>query len=242
MLKEVGFDSSEWSDSSLSDLVFYARLGGVRDYVMKFRQADFSFYLGGIVPTANKRDTSNPAAIPFGGGGLPGIIFGFDTHLEVKEDLWFSCASRISQRFQKTQERRIPLKGEPEIFGAIVGDVSVDPGVTVMVSPAVTFTDIQGGLGAQLQYVYSTHFGDVWEDKRVVKSPVIDISKIYEERTKWSSEYVLFQLRYDFDKVSSTKKKLSPLLTFSWDIPVSFFGPDHVAEVQKIGLAVIFQF
>jgi hypothetical protein len=242
MLKELGFNDSEWSDSSMTDLVLYGRIGGCRDYVMKFRQADFSFYFAGVIPTAKKRNKSHTAAVPFGGDGLAGFMIGFDTHLEVKEDVWFSLSNRLSRRFSKTQDRRIPLKGEPEIFGATTGNIKVYPGVSLMFSPALTFNGLRSGLGAQIQYVYSTHYGDVWQDERTDKTIVIDVSNIYSKGTKWSSDYVLFQLCYDFAKVSPAKRKINPMLTFSWDIPVDFIGTEHRAKTQKIGLGIMVQF
>ncbi|MCF7900252.1 hypothetical protein K9K77_01965 [Candidatus Babeliales bacterium] len=242
MFKELGFNDSEWSDSSMTDLVLYARLGGVRDYVMKFRSADFSFYCAGIIPVTKKRDINHPAAIPFGGDGLAGIMVGFDTHLEVKEDIWFSWSSRLSQRFAKIQNRRIPVLGEPEIFGATTGDMKVTPGVNLMFSPTLTFNDLQGGFGAQLQYVYSAHYGDMWSDERADKTIAIDISNIYAKGTKWFSEYLLFQLCYDFGKVSPARRRINPMVTFSWDIPIDFIGTEHRANTQRIGLGITFQF
>ena len=242
MFKELGFNDSEWSDSSMTDLVLYGRVGGARDYIMKFRQADFSFYFAGIIPTAKMRDKSHTAAVPFGGDGLGGMMIGFDTHLEVKEDVWFSLSSRLSHRFSKTQNRRIPVKGEPEIFGATTGDIKVYPGVSVMLSPSVTFNDLRGGFGAQLQYVYSAHYGDVWKDERADKTITIDTSNIYKKGTKWSSDYILFQLCYDFGKISPVQRRINPMFTFSWDIPVDFIGTEHRAKTQKIGLGITFQF
>lgn len=235
-LIDLGFDSEKWADSGITDSKVYFHWTVMDSYVKKFRRAAVGFSFGALIPSAQKRDDANPAAISLGGQHIPGLCAGLDTNLEIREDLWFTLLFDISKRFTRTQTRRIPLKGEPEIFGATTGKIEVDPGVTLLVQPKLTFEDIQGGFGASLAYNFVYHARDTWQDKRDDTSLTIDISKI-SEQSKWRSEYVLFNLFYDFARVHP-EKRFVPKLGLSWDIPIDLFGPLQVVKTQRVGLSV----
>ena len=235
-LKDLGFESCQWSDSSFTDTEIFVRYGWVKDYVLKCRQAGCGMKFGLLVPSASLRVQNNPASIPFGGDDMLGFFWGVDGAFELKEDMWFNFLLNLSSRFDKTQVRRLPVKGEPEIFGATQGDVRIDPGVTVEVSPALIFNKIRDRVSFKLQYLFTSHAGDVWSDRRTDKTISVDFSNIY-NRSKWISEYLSCNVFYDYGTVTETKK-LSPKIGFSWDIPVKFLKPRDVARTQRIGFFI----
>jgi len=239
-LQDLGFTSSEWSDSTLTDTEVFLRYGWVKDYVLKCRQAGCGVKAGLILHSSKQRDPKKPASIPFGGEGMLGLFWGLDGAFEIKEDLWVSCMVNISSRLDKVQVRRLPVRGESELFGATEGAVLIDPGVTLLFSPAVTFKKIRDGFGFQLQYVLNTHSGDVWQDERADKSIAVDFSNIY-KRSKWSSEYLLCNVFYDYGTLSNTKKA-RPLISFSWDIPIKFIKQRDSAKTHRVGVSVEFRF
>ncbi len=235
-LKDLGFESAQWSDSTLTDTEIFIRYGWVKEYVLKCRQAGCGMKFGLLLPSASLRPQNNPASIPFGGDDMLGFFWGVDGAFELKEDMWFNFLLNLSSRFDKTQIRRLPVKGEPDIFGATQGAVKVDPGVTVVVSPALIFNKIRDQVSLKLQYLFTSHAGDVWSDRRTDKTIPVDFSNIY-KRSKWISEYLSCNVSYDCGTVSQLKK-LSPVISFSWDIPVKFLKPRDVAKTQRLGLSI----
>lgn len=240
ILKDLGFADAKWADSSLADSEFYIRYGFIDQYRAKCRQAGIGFSLGILLPSSKQRSMNNPAAIPFGGENMFGAYFGIDALFEVKEDIWFNVLCRIGTRFSKIQKRRLPVKGEPEIFGATSGDIKIDPGETMLFSPSLTFNEIREGLGLQMQYVFAAHSGDMWTDKRSDTSIALDLSNI-NKLSKWRSEYVLFNVSYDLGKVSD-EQKVRPLINFFADFPVKFLKRRDVAKTQRVGVSVEFRF
>jgi len=239
-LKDLGFADAKWAESSLADSEFYIRYGWMQEYRVKCRQAGFGLVLGALLPSSKQRDMTNPAAIPFGGQHMSGIYCGADAIFEVKEDIWFNLMVKLSKRFSKIQKRRLPVKGEPEIFGATTGNVKIDPGETILFSPALGFDNIREGLGLQMQYVFATHAGDVWTDKRADTAITLALSKV-NKLSKWKSEYVLFNVSYDLGKVSD-EQKVRPLINFFADFPIKLLKRRDVAKTQRVGLSVEFRF
>lgn len=239
-LKDLGFTQSEWSYSGFTDSELHARFCWSQDYTLKCRQIDLGFLCGMLFPSSKQRETKNPAAIPLGGQNLWGLYWGLDWNFELKEDLWFGMMLNLSHRLSKVQTRRLPVKGEPQVFGATEGEVKIDPGVTVMFSPSVVFSDIQDGFGLGLQYVYTHHASDTWTDKRADTSITLDFSNIRRD-TKWTSEYLFFNLFYDFGKVAK-EGKFNPVVSFSWDIPANILNSKNFAKTQRVGLSFELRF
>lgn len=235
-LTDLGFTQGKWSKSGMADSELHIRYGWAKEYRLKCRQVLGGVTLGALIPTAAKRDQTNSAAIPFGANHMSGFHCAADASFEIKEDMWASFLVDISKRFKKTQTRRIPLKGESELFGATSGRVKVDPGVTVTFAPQFTYTDIQNGFGASLQYAYTFHARDVWQDKRTITTLPIDISKI-SDLSRWKSEYLLFNVFYDVSRVSPTHK-IAPTISLTWDIPVSMFSSLDYVKTQRVGISI----
>ncbi len=240
MLTSLGLDKNRWSKSSLSDVHFYGRCNWTGEYVLKSRKADFGVQAGLVLPSGALRDINNAASIPVAGDGHYGFIIGSDFSLELKEDWWFNIQFQMNKRLEKTYEQRIPVFGEPLIFGATKGNILISPGLTIVVSPAVRFEDIQNGFGLQLQYLYGFHGGDVWTDVRDNKTVPIQYSQLY-DISKWRTEYLNFALFYDTTR-SVKEKAVQPIITFSWDIPVKILKPKNVTKAQRIAIGFALNF
>ena len=240
MLTSLGLDKSRWSKSGLSDLKIYGRCGWAGEYILKSRKADFGISSGILFPTSPLRDVNNCASFPLDGNGHYGFIMGADFSLELKEDWFVDCLVQMNKRFEKTQNYRIPVLGEPMIFGATTGDMQVSPGLTVVISPTVRFEDLQDGFGAQLQYLYGFHGGDVWQDVRANKTIPIQYAQMYDV-SKWKTEYLLFSVFYDMSR-SSREKSICPVINFSWDIPAKILKPKNVSKTQRIALGFSLNF
>ncbi len=240
LLEFLGLRDTTYSAAGFSDTVLYLRVGGGREYIAKCRQASIGFTIGALVPTGKKRVIDNPASVPFGGDGHAGYLIGVDTQLELKEDMWFGCMVYVSDRFDRVEERRLPVEGESVLFGATRGNVSVSPGVSAFFSPSLRMNDVQNGFGFELQYVYGFHKGDVWTDQRENKTIPINFSKIY-ETTRFSTDYVFLNLFYELSRVVPSIRA-EPVLALLADFPVSFMGPKFVAKTYRLALSLNISF
>jgi hypothetical protein len=236
----IGLTGTQWQKTGLLDTEVYVRWGGTWDYILKSRQVDMGAVGGFYIPTSEEREINNSASIPFGGNNAAGLFISSDFSLELKEDWTFGMSLRLSNRFKKTQKRRLSVKKENHLFGATTGDVEVDEGVTFAWNPYFRFGDLQDGLGAHLGYTLATHSGDVWTDKRTDKTITVDLNNIY-DRSKWTAEYLSLHVFYDSGKVTKTDK-IRPIITFNWDIPVKALAAEEVSKTHKIALGIAFTF
>lgn len=240
MLQNCGFTETGFKGAGFSDSLVYLRIGGGREYIAKFRQALIGLTIGALLPTGKQRITRNPSSVPFGADGHRGFLVGFDTYLELKEDMWFGFATYLSNRFEKDEIRRLPLAAEPEIFGAVEGKVKVDPGVSFLFAPSLTMNDVQNGFGLQLQYVYGFHQGDVWRDRRDDQTIATDFSKIY-ATTKWRTEYLFLSLFYEHARIKPTIR-CNPVVALTADFPINFIGPEFIAKTYRVAVSLSIDF
>lgn len=227
-----------WGDTDI-----FIRYGNIWDYVLKCRRVDAGLRIGGIVATGVTTNTCAPISVPFGGNGYPGAYIAGDAEFEIKEDLNFGVWLCFSKRFAKTRIRRMPVNGEPSIFGAVVGPASVTPGPTVNFSPYLTYENFRGGLGASIQYTLTRHWKDFWQDRRSLQEkeqvqtkllPVIDNSG-------WGSDYITANVFYDFGK-EKTDPGLAPIINVYVDVPAVFVVGERFCKSYQVTLGVELKF
>lgn len=237
LLQNLGLSDVHWSYNGFSDTFLFVRLGNWAEYKHKCRYLSVGTTLGVIAPTSKQRDIKYASSLPFGGEGFTGITWGLDVQAELKQDWWVGVSLDLVHRFGKTQLRRLPVKGEPEIFGATTGNVYIEPGITVAFSPFVRFNDVRDGFDFQLQYVYQFHAHDVWADKRKDTTIPVKFTQVV-KTSHWDSEYVLFKLQYD----GHTRESILPAVTFAWDIPIKIIKPEESVKAQKVSLGFEYNF
>lgn len=240
MHKELGLSGDHVDNTGMGDIDFYVRFGKKWEYEYKFRKIDAGLRLGVLIPAGRDRQVCEPASVPFGGEGHWGIYVTGDAEFELKEDYTFGLFFRLSNRFAKTKIHRMPIRNEPFIFGGLVGEARVNPGVTLVVSPYVVAENLREGMGARIQYTYIHHVKDSWTDKRCDQSIRARVENI-ENVSSWTSSYITLNVFYDFGKVKS-ERSMQPIAQFNWDIPLSFGGAAGATKTHKVSLGLEWSF
>jgi len=240
MFEDLGLKGPHSTQVGPGDIEGYVRVGGHLEYPSKFRSIRAGGTFGILFPTGERKSINAPAAVPFGGNGHWGFYVQADAEFEVKEDMKAGFLLRLTKRFENIRKRRMPALTEPQIFGVLTGDAAVEPGITFLFNPYVVLEDLRGGLGIRVRYALTAHQEDDWEDKRsdkTFKSKLFDL----QELTKWGSDYFMLKIFYDFGKVK-VDRGLSPIVSFSWDIPAMLFVSQNVARTHKVALGLEFNF
>ncbi len=240
MFTDLGLVDNHTSQLGFGDIDFYLRWGGLWDYTLKCRRIDAGIRLGFLIPTGERHTIFRPASIPFGGDGHWGFYVSGDALFELREDIKVGFLLRVSKRFTRTRNRRMPVRGEPRIFGAVVGLAQVNPGTTVVFSPYFVLENLRKGLGAGVHYTLTSHKEDEWRDRRQDKEPRVKLSRVM-DLSEWSSDYVTINVFYDFGKVKVVRS-FDPIVSFRWDVPVMFFASSRVAKTHRLSLGVEFGF
>ncbi len=236
MNKALGVGPALWIKNALSDLDIFLHICRVENYRYKFRRIDAGMKLGFLVPTAPRRNFNNPASISLGGDGHWGFYVDLDADLELKEDVNAGGFFRIIKRLPRTQCHRMPALTEPTIFGAIVGNAEVDPGITYAFCPYFSIEGVQHGLGFRFAYTLTAHEEDEWTDKRNNRSTPVNLP-LLEERSEWASEFVTLGLFYDFAKDLEYRGPV-PLVSLTWDIPVHGIISKNSFKTQGVSLII----
>ncbi len=241
MFQEINIADGNTAQLGFGDIDAYLRLGNRWYYTMRFRSIDAGIRFGGLFPTGVTREVNRPESIPFGGNGHWGIYGALDGLFELKEDwkagLWF----RVSKRFGKTTNQRMPVEKEPSIFGAVVGPALVEPGFTFVLAPYFLIENLRKGLILGLNLTLTWHQKDRWCDKRCDKKSVPVMLGPVMERSAWRSEYFTINVLYDFGTLK-VHRDFNPIITFRWDIPSTLFIAGGINRTQRITLGLDFLF
>ncbi len=240
MFQELGFSQANAQQFGLSDLDVYARFGYQWCYALKFRRIDAGARLGMLVPTGVTTKLNSPASVPFGGNGFWGIYGQLDGEFELKEDLTAGFYTRVSKRFAQTKIQRLPIEGEPQIFGATCGPVNINPGLTFVFSPYVCLENLRAGMGARLLYTLTKHWADCWKNASNPQGIPVKLGEV-NALNEWKTDYVTLNVFYDFGKVKECRG-LNPVIFFAWDIPSLLFASERAATTHRISLGVELNF
>ena len=232
----LGLNPPLWNDWLLGDLELYVRLFNHARYAYKCRFIDAGLALGIIVPAAPARNINNPAALPMGGDRHWGIYVEGSFDAIVRHDIRAGFLLRYQQRFSRTSTLRVPTGNEPINFGAIVGDISVSPGLTLMFAPYLIKENLRDGFGMRLGYTGVKHFKDTFSDRRVNPKAPINYGVLC-ANSEWGLDYVTLGFLYDFayDKV---ERNVEPVVSLLVDVPVDFLWSSRAAQTYGIALAV----
>jgi hypothetical protein len=236
MFDQLGLATSQYSASGLLDTTLYFRFGKAWEYQAKCREVSLNVFGGIILPSGQVRHSSNTGSIPFGGNGAFGYFAGTDNSFELKEDMTVGFWLELSARRKKTIHERLPVKQENYLFGALTGDVSIDPGLTTKIRPYLFLGNLRDGFDVCIQYSYTNHQGDVWVDARKDQTIPSNLNGLF-KKSEWESDYVSLTVLYDSGKVVK-RDSLHPSLRFSWDIPMRLLTAHEVSRTHAISLGI----
>lgn len=221
------------------DTDLYLRIGKYWDYALKFRSIQAGARIGVLIPTAERRNLAYPSWIPFGGDGHWGIYGTIDATFELKEDFKCGCLIRLNKRFGRVQCQRIPINCEPYVFGVVQSPVYVDPGITFICSPFVSFESLRDGFGMRIFYTLTKHESDYWSLPKNCCAPCPIKPNCVSCRSAWGSDYFSANLFYDFGK-GRPCSAIYPIISFCWDIPAptALIMADSVAKTHRVSLGV----
>jgi len=239
MFRVIGIQENQAHQTGFGDIDAYMRLGSTWDYTLRCRSIDAGLRVGVLMGTGVKHSINNPASIPFGGNGHWGMYGALDALFEVREDIKVGCMMRLSKRFAKTSLQRISVAGEPYVFGAEVGLVRINPGVTFVVSPWFVLENLREGLGAGVYYTLTLHEKDEWDDVRTCCNVPVIITPT-ERLSSWASSYFTVHVFYDFGRMRVVRD-FAPVISLRWDVP-SMFKARGVPKTHKVALGISFNF
>lgn len=234
---EIGIIENDAPQHGISDIDIYVRGGKKWDYTLKCREIYAGLSVGGFVPTGVKANIFNPASIPYGGNGFGGLYVKGDALFELKEDIKVGFLLEISKRIPRTTLARMPMvASEPYIFGPVIGKAHINPGATLGFSSYFVLENMRDGLGLGVHYTLTSHWKDMWEDRREDQTIPVNLSQVI-RTSKWGSDYFTINVFYDFGK-QNTKHIIDPIAFFRWDIPSMLFVSHNVPKTTKVSLGI----
>jgi len=235
--EEIGLTDNYAWQHGLSDLDLYFRFGNKWNYALKCRKVYAGVSLGLLAPTGVKTDLSSAASIPYGGNGHTGLYIRGDSVFEVQEDKKVGFVLQATARLPKTVTTRMPIvPSEPYIFGALIGQVRINPAATIAFSPYFVLEHLRSGLGVGIFYTLVSHRKDKWTDARSNKAVPVDLNGAM-KTSKWGADYFTIDVLYDFGKIKR-KHAIDPILSFRWDVPSMLFVSHDIPQTHKISLGV----
>jgi len=246
ILDALGLFPGQWGEAGFGDIDAYFRVGNRCDYRLRFRRIDFGFRVGMLAPTGVVRAESRIPSVPLGGDGFWGAYLAADLLLEPKEDLKACLYLRSSKRFSRTVCRRFPIEEEPQIFGASLASVTIDPGFTFVVVPTVILENLRGGFGLSAQYTLVYHLGDSWKNVCLLDSELREAVNaerikqnicVVEKVSKWGADYITLDAFYDFGRVK-VFREFDPVVSLRWDIPRSMIVASRSLKTHRLSLGV----
>lgn len=238
--EKLGIKSLISSEYSATDTECYLKLFSVHDYAYLCRLVDASLSLGFIAPTAKKRNIFNPASIPAGGDGHWGLFIEGDLDAVLKQDLRAGLILRAQQRLNNTRCERMPVGAEPPLFGALIGEATVKPGLTFVISPYFMFEHLRNGFGLALGYTLVKHLRDGWIDCRKNQDVVANLEPLCRD-SSWTSERIYCGIFYDMDW-ASRDYRFTPIVSLNVDIPVAWVDGKKSAETYGVSVGIEMHF
>ncbi|KKP26904.1 MAG: hypothetical protein UR12_C0035G0008 [candidate division TM6 bacterium GW2011_GWF2_30_66] len=236
----IGVTGNNYNKVGMGDMDAYIRIGNVWDYLYKMQRIDAGFSLGLLLPTGEKRCLNIPSSIPFGGNGHWGIYGQIDTELGLKDDMKLLIMLRLSKRFSKVQNDRIPVAGEQSLFGALIAPVKVDPGLTFIFSPQFWWENLRKGFGIRVGYTLAYHQCDSWCDYRPEidkKAVLVENFNFISNPSSWANDYLNLSAYYEFFS-DVENRRVAPVVSLTWDWPTFFLVGKNAPKTQKVSLGL----
>ncbi len=241
MHRVLGLTPGYFSKWGMTDLDIFMHVGISRDYYLKCRHFDVGARVGALIPTSPVRNLNNPASLPFDGNGHWGLYLNLEGEFVLKQDMTAGLIINFTKRFPKTMFARMPVFTEPFMFGALQGNLNVDPGLTWAVVPYLFLDDLRDGLGVRAAYTIMRHHCDSFTDMRICNNSVTPDFEHYKERTPWGREY--FSVGVVYDWAFSCPESRAPRTALMWDIPVDgWFVVERAYKTYALSVTIEWDF
>lgn len=249
MFEELNLKAPVSDQTGMGDVDLYVRIGKTWDYKLKCKAIKFGTKIGVLAPAGSSREIFSPASVSFGGDGHWGMYTAMDFESEVKEYWKVGLLAWAGKRFSKVTQQRLSVAGEPMIFGAMLGNVKVNPGFTGSISPYVTLENLRAGFGMRVQYTLTKHASDTWSVLCKNVEGVEPFSVTYrgnkyllgEYISRWASDYLSIDAFYDFGHARADRS-FDPFFFVSCDIPIDGIVANGVPRMYKVSLGIDISF
>lgn len=235
----AGTKDGYWNQTGVSDLEVYIKLFQVYEYMYWCKKIDCNGSIGFFIPTGMQQQQNFIGSVPFGGDGMWGWYLAPSIEIELKEDWKIGLQIRAEKRFGKTQEQRICIAKETNLFAPVTGPLYTNPGPVAVVMPYISLENIREGLGISFKYSYIYHAQDKLKDMRVVKSPAANLENMI-KNSRWSQEFATLELLYDLSFKHNWTYK--PLCSLTWDIPLQVLGSRGVSKTTRVSVGLMMDF
>jgi len=243
MFNEVSLRENHSVQTGMGDIDLFIGARGTWDFTCKFRRIDGDIRLGTYIPSGLRRSIDVPASIPFGGDGHWGVYLDTSWLFEIKEDIKLSILGRVIKRSPRTLTERIVVNGEPLIFGAAVGSVHRNPGITYVFNPVLALEHLRAGLGLSIGYTLVHHRRDRWCDNRSPENQEAIPAQFgqVERYSAWGDDYATISVFYELDWLCR-QEYLVPTISFRWEIPATLWVSGLSSKTHAIFAGVEFAF
>lgn len=221
------------------DTTVHLSFHDVREYELKMRKIDWGLWVGMIIPTGAKWDHENLGSLPFGGNGMWGAFIAPRFEFELKEDLKFGMQARVTKRFGREVQHRIPIGDEQMLFAPFVDSLYINPGTTFTASAYLAVEDLRAGFGVLGKYTATYHAEDTFSTN-VLEKPLTPNYSNLRYRSSFVSEYLTIRLFYDVGHDKTWNHR--PLISFTWDVPRNHIGGKAFARTHRVSLGCTVNF
>ena len=234
MTKKLGMNLVYENKTSILDQDFFLRYSFFSDFYATCRKISCDFQAGLIVPTSDEKDVYNPSSISTGTNGHYSLYGAFELDFLLKEGFNLGFLGKLYNQFSKEKIYRLSKLQENPLFGSIVTNVKVSPGLTSAFSTYLSIEGLREGLGCKVSYTTFNHYKD---DLCVLKKDLKFNQELSKNITSWAQEHIGVSVFYDFMR-NENEYQLEPFLCFNANIPINFFFSNNSTRCYSISLSL----
>ena len=248
----LGLCENNWDKGGLGDIDVYLRWSHQFKHKLMMRSISLNLQLGCLIPTGIDTDINHFSSAPVMGNGHWGLYADLSPEFELKQNLKVGLILSAMYQFKNTKKTRIPVYNEPTIFSPLIGQVSIDPGMTFKISPYIILENLTDGIHFQARYTYLRHNSDTWRGiscdclSYLTRKPTEDITQEHincnirnkKRLSEWRSHYITLQFLYN-SKDALHNIPLDPNIYVMYDIPMNGRG---MSKTHQISLGIELHF
>lgn len=214
-VKRLGddLDITHWSRVGIGDLtILFEWTRDFKQYKEFLKNVRLNCRVGPSFPTGKRRNEDLLMALPFGGDGCTGVVFGGS--LEILLGCYIRCGMdvELTHFFGNTRDRRVKIdRDQTELLLLKKVCAYSDPGLIQHFNLFLGAYDICGGLYVNFDYEFYKH----GENRLSIISNNYsnNIANSAQSLDGWTAHHAIFKLGYDFTDVVSDKACAVPTVT-----------------------------